>query len=204
MTRLRLSKRARRRTVSPSKPGLRSWPKRRRRAARRKSPSRPVAACLRSTGQRLPPKKSTRTAGICSAASRKTSDDCRRRGHAYGRGISSTTSACQFRREILSIRPARRRIVVSAVSLAEIVYLVEKSRLPENAYADLKNALADPDHVLKEAPFTVEIVDAMRNVSRAAVPDMPDRIVAATAVYFGVPVLSRDGRICASNVQTVW
>jgi predicted nucleic acid-binding protein len=44
----------------------------------------------------------------------------------------------------------------------------------------------------------------MRNVSRAAVPDMPDRIVAATAVYFGVPVLSRDGRICASNVQTVW
>ena len=50
----------------------------------------------------------------------------------------------------------------------------------------------------------MEIVDAMRNVSRAAVPDMPDRIVAATAVYFGVPVLSRDGRICASNVQTVW
>ena len=99
---------------------------------------------------------------------------------------------------------ARRRIVVSAISLAEIVYLIEKSRLPANAYADLKNALADPDHVLKEAPFTVEIVDAMRNVSRAAVPDMPDRIVAATAVYFGVPVLSRDGRIRGSNVQTVW
>jgi len=98
----------------------------------------------------------------------------------------------------------RRRIVVSAISLAEIVYLIEKSRLPANAYADLKNALADPDHVLQEAPFTVEIVDAMRNVSRAAVPDMPDRIVAATAVYFGVPVLSRDGRIRGSNVQTVW
>jgi PIN domain nuclease of toxin-antitoxin system len=33
---------------------------------------------------------------------------------------------------------------------------------------------------------------------------MPDRIVAATAVYFGVPVVSRGGRIRASNVQTVW
>jgi len=36
------------------------------------------------------------------------------------------------------------------------------------------------------------------------VPDMPDRIVAATAVYYSVPVISRDGKIRASNVQTVW
>ena len=99
---------------------------------------------------------------------------------------------------------ASRRIVVSSISLAEIVYLIEKNRLPANAYTDLKAALDDPDHVFKEAPFTVEIVDAMRQVNRADVPDMPDRIVAATAVYFGVPVVSRDGRIRASNVQTVW
>ena len=44
----------------------------------------------------------------------------------------------------------------------------------------------------------------MRQVSRADVPDMPDRIVAATGIYFGVPVISRDGKIRASNVQTVW
>ncbi|MGP8245766.1 MAG: type II toxin-antitoxin system VapC family toxin [Bryobacteraceae bacterium] len=98
----------------------------------------------------------------------------------------------------------RRRVVVSFVSLAEIVYLVEKNRLPPLAYDDLRAALGDPDHILKEAPFTLEIVDAMRRVSRAAVPDMPDRIVAATAVYFGVPVISRDGRIRASSVHTVW
>src|SRR5882724_6410583 len=69
---------------------------------------------------------------------------------------------------------ARRRIVVSSISLAEIVYLIEKSRLPANAYTDLKAALGDPDHVFKEAPFTVEIVDAMCQVPRADVPDMPD------------------------------
>ena len=95
-------------------------------------------------------------------------------------------------------------IVVSSISMAEIVYLIEKNRLPANAYEDLKTALDDPDHVFKEAPFTIEIVDAMRLVPRADVPDMPDRIVAATAVYFGVPVISRDGRIRASNIQTVW
>jgi PIN domain nuclease of toxin-antitoxin system len=99
---------------------------------------------------------------------------------------------------------AGNQIVISSISLAEIVYLIEKNRLPENAYVDLKAALADPDHVLKEAPFTVEIVDAMRQVPRADVPDMPDRIVAATAVYFGMPVISRDGHIRAANLQTVW
>jgi len=99
---------------------------------------------------------------------------------------------------------AGSQMVVSSISLAEIVYRIEKNRLRPNAYTDLKAALDDPDHVFKEAPFIVEIVDAMRQVPRADVPDMPDRIVAATAIYFGVPVISRDGRIRASIVQTVW
>ena len=97
-----------------------------------------------------------------------------------------------------------RRVIVATVSLAEIVYLVEKSRLVSNSYTDLKAALDDPDHVFKEAALTGEVVDAMRRVSRAEIPDMPDRIVAATAVYFGVPVISRDGRIRSSSLQTIW
>jgi len=68
----------------------------------------------------------------------------------------------------------------------------------------LKQALADHQYVIEEAPFTADIVDAMRQIPRDAVPDLPDRIVAATAAYFGVPVISRDGRIRASNVSTVW
>ena len=99
---------------------------------------------------------------------------------------------------------AGSQIAVSSITLAEIVYLIEKNRLPANAYSDLKAALNDPGHVFKEAPFTVEIVDALRQVPRADVPDMQDRIVAATAVYFGVPVISRDAKIRASSVRTIW
>ena len=95
-------------------------------------------------------------------------------------------------------------IVLSPISLAEIVYLVEKNRLPASAYADMKTALADPEYVIEEAPFNGEIVDAMLKVSRADVPDMPDRIVAATGIHLGVPVISRDGRIRASSVNTIW
>lgn len=62
----------------------------------------------------------------------------------------------------------------------------------------------DPDHVLQEVPFSIEVVEAMRTVARDEVSDMPDRIVAATGVYFGVPVISRDGRIRAANLKTLW
>jgi PIN domain nuclease of toxin-antitoxin system len=99
---------------------------------------------------------------------------------------------------------SRRKIVLSVISLAEVVYLVEKARLPASAYADLQKALRDPDHVLQEAPVTSEIIDAMLDVPRVDIPDMPDRIVAATAVYFGVPAISRDGRIRATRLKTVW
>jgi PIN domain nuclease of toxin-antitoxin system len=102
------------------------------------------------------------------------------------------------------LRRPETTLCFSPISLAEIVYLAEKNRLPTSAYEELKKALADHEYVIEEAPFSAEIVEAMRQVPRADVPDMPDRIVAATAVYFGVPVISRDARIRASNVRTIW
>jgi len=99
---------------------------------------------------------------------------------------------------------ARRKIAISTVSLAEVVYLIEKNRLPPAAYEELTQALADPEHVFTEAVFTAAIVQAMRQVPRAEVPDMPDRMVAATAVYFDVPVISRDRRIRAASLKTIW
>jgi PIN domain nuclease of toxin-antitoxin system len=93
---------------------------------------------------------------------------------------------------------------VSSITLAEVVYLIEKNRLPPSVYEELTQALADPEHVFTEAVFTAAIVQAMRQVLRVEVPDMPDRIVAATAVYFDVPVISRDNRIRAASVKTVW
>jgi PIN domain nuclease of toxin-antitoxin system len=96
------------------------------------------------------------------------------------------------------------RVAVTSITLAEVVYLTEKKRLPPGAFENLTEALKDPDHIFEEAPFTVEIAAAMRQIPRDAVPNMPDRIVAATALHLRVPVISRDGRIRASRLQTLW
>ena len=107
--------------------------------------------------------------------------------------------------DFIQAAAARRdKVAVSAISVAELVYLVEKNRLPLSAYDDLVRALKNPAHVFTEAALTAEVVQSMWQVSRAEVPDMPDRIVAATAIYFKVPVISRDGRIRSANLQTVW
>jgi PIN domain nuclease of toxin-antitoxin system len=99
---------------------------------------------------------------------------------------------------------ADQGIALAPISLAEVVYLIEKNRIPASAFADLRAALKDPNHVLEEVPFTAEVVEAMRLVPWEAVPDMPDRIIAATTVYLGIPVISRDAKIRASGVPTVW
>ncbi|MGA9474470.1 MAG: PIN domain-containing protein [Terriglobales bacterium] len=112
-----------------------------------------------------------------------------------------STAAEAFINEAAS---ARRKIAISTISLAEVVYLVEKNRLPSSAYDELTQALADPEHVFTEAVISAAVVQAMRQVSRAEVPDMPDRMVAATGVYFDVPVISRDRRIRSANLKTVW
>ena len=97
-----------------------------------------------------------------------------------------------------------RPVLVASISLAEIVYLIEKNRLPSDVYTRLTAALAESRYVLQEAPLTLAVVDTMRRVPRTEIPELPDRIVAATALHYGVPVLSRDREIQASGIPTVW
>jgi predicted nucleic acid-binding protein len=96
------------------------------------------------------------------------------------------------------------QIALSAISLAEIVYLIEKSRGDPTTLDQVLELLDRPNTMLVEVPFDRRIASAMRQVDRASVPDFPDRIIAATALHLGVPLISRDGKIRMSNVTTIW
>ena len=63
--------------------------------------------------------------------------------------------------------------------------------MPVSAYEELKLALADHEYVIEETSFDADVVEAMRRVPRSEVPDMPDRIVEAPVVDFGVLVISQ-------------
>jgi PIN domain nuclease of toxin-antitoxin system len=96
------------------------------------------------------------------------------------------------------------QIGVSSISLVELVYLVEKGRIPDTALDLLVHNLENPTYPFQEVAVDGAIAAQMQRVSREEIPDMPDRIVAATGLYHRVPVISRDGRIRAANLRTIW
>jgi len=95
-------------------------------------------------------------------------------------------------------------IGVSAISVAELIYLVEKGRIPASAVRDLQNATANPQAVLQYVPLDEHVAMKMADIPRQDLPDLPDRVVAARALFYKVPVLSRDGRIRSSDIETIW
>ena len=102
-----------------------------------------------------------------------------------------------------AVRDARH-VRVSAISLVETVYLVERRRLPLAALERLRSALSDPNSGLLIAPVDASVADALPNIPRDVVPDMPDRIIAATAVHLGLPLVTRDRRLQSAGIQTIW
>ena len=96
-------------------------------------------------------------------------------------------------------------IWVPAIVLVEIIYLVEKRRLPE-ALTDRMFALLEPPAVnYRLVGLDLTILRALRQVKREVVPDMPDRIIAATALSLGLPLLSRDRALAAvKELEVIW
>lgn len=95
-------------------------------------------------------------------------------------------------------------IYVPSACLFELTYLVEKRCVPHDAREKLIRALDDPATPCRLAPLDRAVADALEFVSRAEVPDFPDRIISATALALRVALVSRDRKIRASQVQTIW
>lgn len=99
---------------------------------------------------------------------------------------------------------AGQYIGVSAITLVEMVYLTEKGKIDATMLPELLAALNRGHVVLRVVPLDQGVAETLQHVSRADVPEMGDRIIAATALYLGVPVLTRDRDITTSSVPTIW
>ena len=96
-------------------------------------------------------------------------------------------------------------IYVSAITIVELVYLTEKGKIPPDILNSLRNALDDSATLFRLYEISREVADETENISRTIVPDMPDRIIAATALHLNLPLVTKDRKIQAlTSIQTIW
>jgi len=94
--------------------------------------------------------------------------------------------------------------MIPTVCIVEATYLVEKSRVDAQALLQLDLAVNAPGSAFEASPLTTEIAFRLSEIPRSTVPDLPDRIIAATALTLGMPLVTRDGKIRALNIATIW
>jgi len=93
---------------------------------------------------------------------------------------------------------------ISAISLVEVAYLVERERIVTDAFDRFATELSRDNPAFTVVPLDINIANALRRIPRKLVPDMPDRIIAATALHFGLPLVTRDRRLQSAGIQTIW
>jgi PIN domain nuclease of toxin-antitoxin system len=95
----------------------------------------------------------------------------------------------------------RHAIALSGITLMEVLYLSERGRISVGLVT-LENLLAQSSNYIV-VPVDFNIARATATVDD--VPELHDRIIAGTAVWLDVPILTNDSDMTASrHVRTIW
>ncbi|HEY2156606.1 MAG TPA: PIN domain-containing protein, partial [Isosphaeraceae bacterium] len=94
-------------------------------------------------------------------------------------------------------------VVFSAITLVEVVYLAERGRIAADSLNQIRLA-SQAEPLIREWPILGSLADFVARIPRVEIPELPDRVIAATALRLGVPLLTADRVIRASSVPTVW
>jgi PIN domain nuclease of toxin-antitoxin system len=99
---------------------------------------------------------------------------------------------------------AGARIYVSAISVIEALYLVEKTKLPRSNLDDLVAAVSDPAVPIELLLIDLPVALKAEQIPCSLVPDRPDRVIAATALAHNLPLVTADKKIQSAPVTTIW
>ena len=96
-------------------------------------------------------------------------------------------------------------IFVSSITLIELIYLVEKGKILRDTLDLLREALDDVNSAFQLLELNRGVTDKLDQIARTSVPDMPDRIIAASALHLKLPLVTKDSKIqTLSIIKTIW
>lgn len=66
------------------------------------------------------------------------------------------------------------------------------------------DAVHDPPKATQALSVSLLVAEKLNQIPRKLVSDMPDRIVTATALAYGLPLVTSDAQIRQAPVPTIW
>ena len=96
-------------------------------------------------------------------------------------------------------------VIVPTMVLAEAIFLAQRQRIDPPVIKVLLGLSENPQDGIYLYPLNKEVITAFSRFGSNAVPELADRIIAATALHLDLPLLTVDSSIEASTlVKTIW
>lgn len=95
------------------------------------------------------------------------------------------------------------QILVPSIVLVEVIFLAHRRRVSELLLARVLQLADDPDATISVVPLDMAVVHAVADFGPAAVPELADRVIAATARALNLPLLTVDHAIVQSGLVEV-
>lgn len=86
-------------------------------------------------------------------------------------------------------------IFIPSITVVELIYLTEKGKIAKPVLDRLISALSNSEYAFDLMPLNFEIAQVVQQVPRYAVPDLPDRVITATAMYLNLVLVTKDQKI---------
>jgi PIN domain nuclease of toxin-antitoxin system len=94
------------------------------------------------------------------------------------------------------------RIFIPCITFFELLYLTEKKKVPAD-FKTLTEMVASSENYRVE-PLCLPVIERAREIPKATVPDPWDRLIAATSLHLGLPLITRDRRLREIGIEIIW
>lgn len=97
-------------------------------------------------------------------------------------------------------------IYLSVMTVIEILYLHEKGKIPKNLWKGFSDQIrSKPDESYQVVDLTYELAQTLPQVPREVIPELPDRVIAATAYFLSIPAITKDHRLHQwEGIVSIW
>ncbi len=93
-------------------------------------------------------------------------------------------------------------IFIPCITFFELLYLTEKQKLAIDLDSFISVVSSSKNYKIE--PLCLPIIEKSRLISREEIPDPWDRLIAATSLHLGFPLITRDKSLQKIGLKIVW